>query len=433
MGKFKKITAAAMICVLMGNTISFAEEFDAGRGKETKNHKNYGIFNKEEDSEDNDPYGFNGGEWQFDEDSGEYVYIEEGKIVLDDRFIDWLIDLIKNRENEQDSLVQDSFDSNESSITTDIFDSYIDNGNDKLPDISDSYINDENNKAASGIPDLHDKVTVENAVNLLSAYDPDGAYILQYNKKEKDKMLSYWHDGKLAGDGINTAVHELCHSYSFYEGDFGNEAIYIGDKQSIIVDYTPVFSSRETASSVPEELRTFRYDYIAGDDEKLSSQVNGPYGLLNELTAYYWGTNTSVKLFDYYKTQSPTIDEWFDCITAATSSYYAYAEFRFFILHYLLYARDNHPEVYQDILSNDNFRLAFTTIDKKFEKLVEQMFSGIEEIKEIVSRSGVSVKESNDTLWFGNSGYGIFTEDYHLLMSEMEKSEYQEMLDLLEP
>lgn len=310
-------------------------------------------------------------------------------------------------------------------------DSYTDNEDDEILDTSDSYVNKEDND--TDVPDLHAEVTVENAVTLLSAYDPDGAYILQHNESEKRKMLSYWGDDKLAGHGINTAVHELCHGYSHNKAGFGSEAIYIGNEESIIVDYTPVFSSREMASSIPKKLRTSRYNVYVAGDEDLSSQVRGPYGLLNELTAYYWGTNTSVKLFDYYKTQSPTIDEWFDCITAATSSYFAYAEFRFFILYYLLYARDNDSEVYQDIISNDNFRLAFTTIDEKFEELVEEMFEGIEEIKEIVESSGVSVEESNNTLWFGNSGRGIFTEEYHLLMSEMEKSKYQEMLGLLEP
>lgn len=310
-------------------------------------------------------------------------------------------------------------------------DSYTDNEDDEILDTSDSYVNKEDND--TDVPDLHAEVTVENAVTLLSAYDPDGAYILQHNESEKRKMLSYWGDDKLAGHGINTAVHELCHGYSHNKAGFGSEAIYIGNEESIIVDYTPVFSSREMASSIPKKLRTSRYNVYVAGDEDLSSQVRGPYGLLNELTAYYWGTNTSVKLFDYYKTQSPTIDEWFDCITAATSSYFAYAEFRFFILYYLLYARDNDSEVYQDIISNDNFRLAFTTIDEKFEELVEEMFEGIEEIKEIVESSGVSVEESNNTLWFGNSGRGIFTEEYHLLMSEMEKSKYQEMLGLLKP
>lgn len=294
--------------------------------------------------------------------------------------------------------------------------------------------NNQNNNLTVNIPDLHAEVTVENAINLLSAYDPDGAYILQYDKEGKDEMLFYWHDNKLAGDGINTAVHESCHDYNFYAGNFRNEAIYIGNGESILVNYTPVFVTREMAPLIPQELRTFRFDtYVASDEEFLGSQVEGAYGLLDELTAYYWGTNTSVKLFDYYKTQSPTVDEWVDCISSAIGTYYAYAEFRFFILRYLLYARDNHPEVYQGILSNNNFRLAFSTIDKKFEMLVGEMFEGIEEIKEIIKRSGVSVKEEDDLIWIGNTGHGMFKKDYNLLMTEMQKPEYQEMLGLLTP
>lgn len=290
----------------------------------------------------------------------------------------------------------------------------------------------------SAFPGLYDSADGTVEMNLLYRYDLDGAFILNYTEKSGYDYMDYF-DGYDALSSVATAVHEECHAFLWYNLGWNTMSIYVGDGCSIGVEYTDIYYSQEMVGMIPEELRTFRFDTYVGDpDENLSSNVEGVYGLLNEFTAYCWDNNTGVCLFDYYKTLEQTDTVWLTYIQR-TNSVGAYAEFRYYILTYLLYARENETAVYEGIMENYNFIQAFCVVDTKFKEVIAQYEANLDEICEILEDEGykaeldrssceIRVSKSLSSSSLSLSGLA----DYDLLMDFMESDEdYTAMYELL--
>lgn len=260
--------------------------------------------------------------------------------------------------------------------------------------------------SAPVMPAYDAPVTRENILAVLDSLDPDGAYIIRATSSNSmfgDTLLSWWDSfGGLMGnvsitDRLATAVHEECHMFTSY--DFFSDRFYIGNGESVSVRRTNVFDSAEMTATIPEALRTFRFNTYVGleADALMSSRQFGVYGLMNEFTAYCWGTNNYVQTYDYRVSHGDRTmsNEWI-----------AYAEFRYYILRYMLYAKANYPTVYQGILDNNDFCRAFITVDS--------IYAGV--INRLHEKAG---------------GYLYGQEEYDALMAEMAKPEYQEMMALL--
>lgn len=284
------------------------------------------------------------------------------------------------------------------------------------------------------LPSYTNAPTHENVMALLNAFDPTCAYILENTMDCGIDFLDWYAPGEYVADGINTAVHEQAHLYFWDNASWNSTCYLMPDGSDLSVDHTSIFSSYELVNVIPSYLRTQRFDtYIGCYSDTMASQVQGPYGLLNEMTAYYWGTRAAVSLYDYYLTQPITGDVWLRYVQGTSSTYVAYAEFRFFILEYMLYARENYPAVYNGILNNDMFRLAFTTIDNEFSSLIETMFTQYDDACKYLSKNGHTAYISNGYFWIDYTGAGYFPEEYELLMNHMQNAEYVEMTELLRP
>jgi hypothetical protein len=281
------------------------------------------------------------------------------------------------------------------------------------------------------LPGFNDAATKENLLALTSAYDSDGKFILQFAMNSGEDIARW--GGGTALNMINTSVHEETHFFTHSAADYDTENIYLGGGKKIVVRYTQVFPSKEMGAQIPQNLRTFRYDtYVGPDaDSDLSANVHGPYGLLNEFAAYCWGTNTSVKLFDYYKTLPQTPDTWFSYVQSAGSTFAAYAEFKYYILEYLIYAQANYPDVYKAIIANDNFKTAFNAVDATFTSVISEYMANLDRIETIMTARGYSTRQADGYFWIGNTGVGISSDDYDTLMTEMAKPVYQNMLKTL--
>ena len=285
-------------------------------------------------------------------------------------------------------------------------------------------------------PALSASLNAENVLQILSAYDPDGAFILNYSMNNGNNFLDWWDSDRLC-DGINTAVHEESHEYTWKEAykirQYTAQAIYIGDGTHILMKRTNVFNTLEMAATVPQYLRSGRYDLYVGSPYAgdLSAQVEGVYGLLNEYAAYYWGTRSALKLYDYYMDQNATPQQWLDYVMEVTGTWGAYAEFRYFILQYMLYARDNYPAVYNGILSNRDFLEAFTIIDNKHLQLKEDIWSTFGALAKHLNAGGTWTVWSGTGFTINGSGYSMMMETYGPFLEEMEKAEYMEMAALL--
>ena len=243
------------------------------------------------------------------------------------------------------------------------------------------------------------ELTMESLLALLDAYDPDGAWIIRHAEEAGQGGWRVWAWGaSTLGDldsSLETIVHEQLHAYTHLAG-WRSEYIYIGDGESVLVPYTDVFDTAEAADLFPESLRTFRYDdYVSSNAEPLmASRQFGVYGLLNEYAAYCWGMNNYLKLssfFDNYK-------GW------GSNVYISFTEFRFYILSYMLYAREQYPAVYQGIMDNSAFLRAFSAVDTQFELETAQY------------RTMLPL---------------YFDDEYLVLLDALAAPEYQEMLALM--
>lgn len=285
------------------------------------------------------------------------------------------------------------------------------------------------------VPGLDAEVTADNVMAVLNAYCPDGAYILQYALDTDSDFLFWWNEDRLC-EGINIGVHEECHSFTwaeaFNKGHYNAQAFYTGGGECIFVPYTTVYNTLEMADSVPLELRTGRYDlYVGTPYDNLGSQVNGVYGLFNEYAAYYWGTSSALELYDYYMDQDATPEQWMNYVFDIIGTWGAYSEFRYFMLHYMLYARDNYPDVYNGIMANGEFREAFTIIDNNHLQLKEEIWSTFDTLSAYLDSKGVWNSWSGTGFTINGNGYSMMMDIYGPFLEVMEKAEYVEMADLM--
>ena len=242
---------------------------------------------------------------------------------------------------------------------------------------------------------------------------------------------------------LNLIVHEMCHDYTsrmipvISKGsilDFrGYFAFYIGDKETVLVKKTGTFKTFEMASSFPSDLKTFRFEqYIGTDGDNFGTQVNGIYGLLGEMNAYYHGTKAMMDMIPYFKNSMPrTRKTWEKYLENTGDSLFGCIEQKMFVLRYLLFAEKKHPEIYRDIIANKEFREAYTKIDQNINSLLKRYGENIQEICGILKNNGLDAKISGGALYIGSSGIESFVSDREKLLRELSGSEYARMKKIL--
>lgn len=288
----------------------------------------------------------------------------------------------------------------------------------------------QSTQAASGVPSIDAKASKNNVLKLLAVYDKDGAYILKKQIAKGDKIMRWFPGGSRIIDCIGTAVHEETHAYSYSHKKKKAKAYFVGKKKTVYVPQTKVYKTKKMAKSIPGSLRTFRYDmYIARPAKNLSSNVEGAYGLLNEFMAYRTGMNTTVSLYPYYAGQEPDWDVWSVYIRDCENGKLAYAEFKYYILHYLSYAKKHHPKVYNGIIKNKKFCLAYRRIESSYVKLIKQYEKDLIKMQKLMADRGYEVRITDDEIDMFYNGYGIgtgrYSSDYKKLQKELGKSKYK--------
>lgn len=286
--------------------------------------------------------------------------------------------------------------------------------------------------AAGKAPGLNASATKKNVLNLLEKYDKDGAYVMKKQIAAGDNVLSWFQGGGRIIDNIDTAVHEETHGYSFsYASSRKGYAYFVGNKRTVYVKPTKVFRSKKTASSVPKRLRTSRYRiYVAKPVQNLASDVLGPYGLLNEFMAYRMGMNNTVSLYPYYVAKKAGWDEWKVFVNSCENDRLAYAEFKYFILHYLSYAKSHDKAVYNGIVNNKQFCRAYRIMEASYAKLIARYEKYLKKLPGVFKKKGYKMTVTKDSVMVYNSrrggtGLGRFSEDYQNLLKEMKKTKYK--------
>lgn len=284
--------------------------------------------------------------------------------------------------------------------------------------------------AHASAPKMDAPITKANILALMDAYDQDSAYILRSTQSDS-QFLYWWNSEDTIAGGIDTGVHEQFHAYTFQNVPWNSENIYLGGMQTARVTYTNVFPSRQMAVTIPGNLRTFRWSTYVGEPvPDMASDKYGVYGLLNEFSAYYWGMHAQMSLLDYYKANHATRSQWLSFVSACANDRLAYAEFKYYTLHYLAYAKQHRPDVYNEIMNNSVYVNTYKTMESRFAALIrqfEQYLNG--GFADAMRADGYSASVSNGSFYIysGASGYGtgIFQDDYDMLVREMQKSQYQ--------
>ncbi len=282
--------------------------------------------------------------------------------------------------------------------------------------------------AAASMPGLNAKITEKSILKILNRYDTDGAYILKKRIQAGDNVLSWFTGGRRIIEGIDTAVHEETHAYSFQRAHWN--AYFVGKKKTIHVPVTTVYYTKKMASSIPARLRTFRYNtYVAKPTANLASNIEGAYGLLNEFMAYRSGMNTTISLYPYYVAQKAGWESWRVFLNSCENDKLAYAEFKYYILHYLSYAKKHYPKVYKGILNNKKFCQAYRTLESSYVKLINTYEKDLKKIQKLMKKQGRTMEITESTIWistdpYSKTGMGRYTADYKKLQKEIKKSAY---------
>lgn len=285
-------------------------------------------------------------------------------------------------------------------------------------------------QAVSAVPVINAKVSKNNVLKILNRYDKDGAYILKKQIAKGDNVMRWFSGGTAIADRVSTAVHEETHAYSYSYRKKKGMAYFVGKKKTVYVPRTKVYRTKKMAKSIPGNLRTFRYNtYVARPAKYLSSNVDGAYGLLNEFMAYRTGMNTSVSLFPYYAGQDADWNAWSGYIMECENGKLAYAEFKYYILHYLSYAKKHYPKVYKGMVNNRQFCTAYRKIESGYAKLIRQYEKDLKNMQSLMAKKGYQIEIADDTVWIHYAGYGTgvsrYSADYQKLQAELSKGKYK--------
>ena len=276
-------------------------------------------------------------------------------------------------------------------------------------------------------------------MDILRKYSPDGFHVVdEYMKKDPlDSDFMMFFHGDTEEDrwhSINTIVHEQAHGYMAAFGGYDSTSFYVDRILSVRVKHTEVFRTNRIVTTVPEALRTFRFSYVDSDEETLGSQAEGAYGLLNEMAAYSVGSRAAYDLMAAYDAMGRTAN-WAGYLENVDVTLYGILEFRFFILRYLMFAKDREPKIYAGIVGNADFQKAFAAVDRKAAAFVEEYFKARQDVFARLRAQGYKVEEDAEGIGLMKDGegeyFGTFMDVYEMLRVEMAKPAYAPFLSAL--
>ena len=245
----------------------------------------------------------------------------------------------------------------------------------------------------------------EKLINIAKNFTGDADQILQrVGDFDFEKFLNSEDTAGLLED-FGIVIHESCHhlnhliSMNNRESYPQNQGYFITKGVDIVSEQGPVFNSIKLNDFVPDSLKTqiLRYKtYIGIPQEYLGSQVDGIYGLVDELCAYYQGTKACFELYDFYFRYRcngyKNAVEWAGYVQHIAGSYFAWYEFRLFISWYLEYAKQYNRDVYESCMKNTRLRLAYTLIDNQYGQLIRDFNTMLEDLAAKLSNGDVKVE-----------------------------------------
>lgn len=279
--------------------------------------------------------------------------------------------------------------------------------------------------ASAAMPAPTSEFTVDDTLKVLKTYDHDSYYFVKYyldNNMFASDTFPFWWNGASLVSGMDVGVHETyhgytnCDSFSFdtiFSGFSNSIKIYAGNGVEYSIDHTKIsglFPTSQAVSSLSSELKTFRYDTYVSATSTTDANTKGVYGLANEFGAYYSGLRVMSSLKPYFTKYDKDGTSWKAYYLSLNNDRTAYAEFKFWTLKYMLYAKKNKPEVYNAILNDKNYCSAYTAIETRFAALVK-------------SENKWAQKNLDAKYIYEDS----LCSDYKALTAELSKQSYKDM------
>lgn len=287
---------------------------------------------------------------------------------------------------------------------------------------------------------------LDQAENTPRNFEFDGGSAMNFDNKYN--ITDYLKTNTLPGilNDVNAAVHEMTHDYTgvlaykkLKEKGVTNIGLnsylcFVPEiNNEIVVKITKNFPSSELGTFIEDDYQTERFaSYVFPSRKILGTQINGIYGLLDEFHAYYHGTKAMFDLRGYFENElDQTAENWAYYFREFYATYYAYAEFKFFILKYLLYAKEKHPEMYESIMANQDFKNAFIETDKSFSKMINNFGQVKSEILANLKSKGIAVSETTDQITLDSKFAITQNETYNFFLQALNKKELTDMMALL--
>lgn len=129
------------------------------------------------------------------------------------------------------------------------------------------------------------------------------------------------------------------------------------------------FPSKELVSEIPESLRTFRFKtYIDGTS---STQSSGILALLDEYNSYLHGYSFHYQMKEaYLATGKSELNGYINWRSSLWSDRGAYWEFNHYILEYLLLAKTDYPEIYNEFRGSEWGKI-YNAVTENFWQLIK--------------------------------------------------------------
>jgi hypothetical protein len=281
----------------------------------------------------------------------------------------------------------------------------------------------------------YDETRKGEAWAMIQEYSPEGAFMIGEVRKlttERCGKPSELFVSFIKGENkdrnynmsIATSVHEMAHVFSIWmpardgsvgvtdKSSYGHIAIYLAGKGVVYIPRTKTFSAQRIASRVPDELRDFTYKTYIHTDTHVSS-VTGVYGLLNEFHAYYHDTRTTERML-----RSAELRFF------APTEYLNFLYFKYYILEYLAFAREQEREIFDGLLANRIFVETFLDLHDRFEAL---------HLAHLDFRSRNVIREEGDFYKFGEMRFRVPGVDktYAALTRVLDQEKFKNLMALL--
>ena len=271
----------------------------------------------------------------------------------------------------------------------------------------------------AAVPKIATPATGSNIESLLKKYNPDSYYIVHNNRSALNKWCTLFSPDSMT-DKLDTIVHETYHANTLQKGICSTATIYIGNKKNILLPYyEDLYPTSECTAAIPQSLRTSHFETYVGNASKNVSNVFGLYGLMYEFAAHYWGLDTMSSLKNYYGNSKKG---WQNYVYSLGNNMTAYAECKYWMLSYMIYAREYYPNLYKKIINDGIYCRAYEIMEKKFSNLIDS------EIKSLKC-DYPEIQYSLDGIHYGGVDFDL--DDYSAIQEELKKSKYVKMDQLL--